>query len=96
MNGAANLDRLIDGVSARHDDEDIDITVGMGNAVGMGAEKNDSVGLESFRDLGGESPNDAHGHISSAIEADRHDVRIADSRAHGAIVYRREFESWVC
>ena len=49
--------RLIEFVSAGHDDEDVDVAVGVGFAVGVGAEEDDPVGMELLGDAASEFLN---------------------------------------
>ncbi len=89
MNFPADLDGLIDGIPARHDDEDVHVAVGVGRAVGAGAEENDLVGAEALGDLAGEPSNDSHRHVGPEIEAPRcGGVNGTGPSAHGIIVSR--------
>jgi hypothetical protein len=62
---------LVDLVTGRHDDENIHIAIGVRDAIGMGAEQDDLVGMKLFRHLPGKTANDAQGHVSPAIPARR-------------------------
>jgi hypothetical protein len=64
-----DLERLIDLVACGHYDQDVDIAIGVGNPVGVGAEQNDLVRLEVLGDLACETADDAHGNIGAAIPA---------------------------
>lgn len=52
-----DADCLIDDIARGHDDHEIDIALRVRLTVGVGAEKNDFVRLETFGDPPGKSPN---------------------------------------
>ncbi len=66
---AADFERLVVFVPARHDHEDIDVTALMRLAVGVGAKEDDFVGLEAIGNIAREAANDGHGNISAVIPA---------------------------
>ena len=68
-NLTANLKRLIDLISGRHDDQDVDVAVSVGRAVGIRAEQNDLFRPKALGDLAGEAADHAHGNIRTAIPA---------------------------
>ena len=64
----ANLHGLVVLVPSRHDDEDVHVAVGVRCAVGVGAEQDDLVGLESLGNLAREPPYRGHRDIPAAIQ----------------------------
>lgn len=58
-------------VARRHDDQNIDVAVRVRRALGMRAEKNDPVRLESLGDLPSEPADHAHRHIGAPIHRSR-------------------------
>lgn len=68
---ASNLERQIDLIPGRHDDQEVNVAVGMRSAVGVRAEQDDLVWLEVLGDLACETSDDAHGNIRPTIPAGR-------------------------
>lgn len=66
---AANFEPLIDLVPCGHDDQDIDVAVGVRRAVSVRAEQDDFVGLEALGNLAREAADHAHGNVGPAIPA---------------------------
>jgi hypothetical protein len=54
-------------VGSRHDDEKIDVAVGVRSAVGERTEQDDLVGMELLGDRTGVPPNDAQGNVRGGI-----------------------------
>ena len=71
----ADLERLVELVACRHDDEDIDVAVGMRGSVGIRSEQDNLVRLELLRDLPGEPADDAQGNIRPGIPTGRFGLR---------------------
>jgi hypothetical protein len=53
----------------RHDDEEIDVAVGVRGAVGERAEQDDLVGMELLGDRTGVTPDHAQGNVRGSIMA---------------------------
>jgi hypothetical protein len=53
----ADTDFLIDDIVRRHDDQQIDVALRVRLAVGIGAEQDDLVRVESFGNLPGKAPD---------------------------------------
>ena len=67
MDCQPNLHRLIQFIAAGHDNEDIDIAIGVRFAVGVRAEEDDFLGLEFFRRFARETADDRLGHFGAVI-----------------------------
>jgi hypothetical protein len=78
----ADFEGLIDRVPCRHDDQEIDVAVGVRRAVRVGAKQNDLVRPEPPGDLTSVTADDAHGDSGPAIPAGK--LRV-DGRARFAL-----------
>src|SRR5207253_2443262 len=67
--GQTDFERLIELVSRGHDDEDIDIAVGVRCTVSVGAEQDDFVRPKALGDLSSEPADDAHRNFRAAVPA---------------------------
>ena len=86
LEGQVDADGLIDGIARRHDDQEIDITLRVRPAVGVGAEQDDLVGVEPFGNLANKAPDRRQRDVGRAV-AVRLDVgpRGRSLLDHGAV-----------
>jgi hypothetical protein len=66
-----DFERLVVLVAARHDDEDVHVAVRVRHPVGIGAEQDDLVRVETLSDLARKPADHTHGNIGAAIPAVR-------------------------
>ena len=62
-----NLERLIQLIPRRHDDQDVHVAVGVRLPVGMGAEQDDFMRMKSFGDLMRKTPNQPHRNLGATV-----------------------------
>ena len=67
VDGHADLDRLIELIAARHDDENIDVAVRVRPAVGMRTKQDDFLGIKPLRQLTGEAADGRLRNIRSGV-----------------------------
>ncbi len=70
FHGQADPDGLIEFVAGGHDNQDVHVAVGVGRAVGIGAEQDDLVRLEALGDLAREAADQARGNVGPTTPAD--------------------------
>src|SRR5262249_34482078 len=62
-----DADRLINGITGWHDDQQIDVALGVRLAIGVGAKQNDFVGMEVFGNFANKAPNRREGDVRRSI-----------------------------
>jgi hypothetical protein len=89
-NRQADLERLIELVAGRHDDEDVDVAIGVWDPVGIRPEEDNFVRPKALRDLPGEPADDTQGNIRAGIPTSRFGLRDGKTfREHEIIVSPR-------
>jgi len=86
-----NLERLVELVAGRHDDEDVHVAVFMRRAVSIGAEQDDLVGPEALGHLAREAADHVHRDIRPEIPARRFRGAFACAFGGHVCIERGEF-----
>jgi hypothetical protein len=92
-----NLVSLVKLVPGRHDDENIDVAVGVWPAIGIGTEEDDLVRPKPLGDLPSKSPDHRHRDIGAAIPPGGfRSVETVGFGPHKAILHRTQVEGGYC